>query len=341
MASKAARESSSPVVIVLRYAAGALLGAGALYACVARLQSDGLAGAFRIALPGWVAAAAVSVLLTLALVTVRWRLLVGVHEGGSHWRVLWDSVVLGQAVNILVPLRFGEGMRLVVTCRGLGLPPGRVVVAVGLERVLDIAAFATAVLALLAAGWLPASVAAGAPAATALAAFIIVVILALFRFMPAISPWLGRRAGSGSRVSVWLEAQTVALQSGWSETTGRRRLFTAAVLTAMILTSSAMTNLLVFRAFALTVPVTAALVLLVVLQVGTAIVSVPGNIGVFHYLTVITLAQWHVSAPVALATAIVLHAVSVGPKILLAPMALVHHRHTPAAPMLADSPADA
>jgi hypothetical protein len=62
---------------------------------------------------------------------------------------------------------------------------------------------------------------------------------------------------------------------------------------------------------------------------------------VFHYLTVITLAQWHVSAPVALATAIVLHAVSVGPKILLAPMALVHHRHTPAAPMLADSPADA
>ena len=51
--------------------------------------------------------------------------------------------------------------------------------------------------------------------------------------------------------------------------------------------------------------------------------SVPGNIGVFHYLTVLTLAQWQVPAPQALATGIVLHAISIGPKLLLAPLALL------------------
>jgi uncharacterized membrane protein YbhN (UPF0104 family) len=69
------------------------------------------------------------------------------------------------------------------------------------------------------------------------------------------------------------------------------------------------------------VPPVAALVLLAVLQVGTAVVSVPGNIGVFHYLTVVTLATWRVPAPVALATAIVLHIVSLGPKVVLGAIA--------------------
>ena len=106
------------------------------------------------------------------------------------------------------------------------------------------------------------------------------------------------------------------------------RLPVAALLTALILAVAASTNLLVAKAFHLQVPAVTALVLLLVLQAGTAVVSVPGNIGVFHYLTVVTLAAWQVPRPVALATAIVLHAVSLGPKVLLGGIVLVTRRST-------------
>ena len=45
-------------------------------------------------------------------------------------------------------------------------------------------------------------------------------------------------------------------------------------------------------AFGFKLPAIAALFLLVVLQVGNSAVSVPGNLGVFHYLTVLALAVY-------------------------------------------------
>jgi uncharacterized membrane protein YbhN (UPF0104 family) len=307
--------------VAFRYGAGAVLGAAALYACVRRLQPDQLAESLRATSGAWVVAAVASVFVTLTLVTIRWGVLVAPDGGSSRWRSLWHSVILGQAVNILVPLRFGEGTRVIVTARRLGLTIGRVVAAAALERLFDVAAFTAAVVLFLVAGLLPAKIAAGAPLAAMFAVLTMAVLLGFLYFVR----WLARRAprDGSPRILGWLRDQGEAVAAGWSESTTRRRLVAASGLTAVILLSSAMTNLLVFRAFHLAVPAPVAVILLVVLQIGTAVVSVPGNIGVFHYLTVLTLAQWQVPAPQALAAAIVLHAVSIGPKILLAPLALI------------------
>jgi hypothetical protein len=62
---------------------------------------------------------------------------------------------------------------------------------------------------------------------------------------------------------------------------------------------------------------------------------------VFHYLTVMTLAQWQVPPAAALAAAIVLHAVSIGPKLLLAPFALIDRPERPERPERPDRPARA
>lgn len=111
------------------------------------------------------------------------------------------------------------------------------------------------------------------------------------------------------------------MRDGWVDITGRHQLRLTALLTAVLPIIAATTNLLVLQSFGLPVPAIAAMVLLVVLQIGTAVVSVPGNIGVFHYFTVLTLAAWDVPRPTALATAVVLHIVSLGPKIVLAAFA--------------------
>jgi uncharacterized protein (TIRG00374 family) len=302
---------------VARYAIGVLCAIGALYASVVNVQWLQVLDAFRGANRSWTAAAAASVLLTLALVTLRWGLLVDAGSPTRQWRVLWDSVVIGQAVNIVIPLRFGEGARLAVTCRGLEVPAGRVMVGLALERAFDVAAFGTMALVLIVAGLMPGAFAGLLPAAMAVTLTTLAFVALCMNFLPKTMAWLRRRGALPARVAAWIKTQETAMRDGWTDIARRPRLSTIAFLTVLIPLTAAATNLIVLRGFALPVPAIAALVLLVVLQIGTAVVSVPGNVGVFHYLTVVTLAAWGVSKPTALAAAIVLHAVSLGPKVVL------------------------
>lgn len=307
----------------LRHLVAAGLAAAALYACTLGVNWGVVLDAFRGAYVPWVGVAVVSVLLTLALATSRWGLFVAGGSGRKRWRVLWDAVVLGQAVNIVAPLRFGEGARLALTCRGLDLPLGRVTVGLAAERACDMAAFTGAVFLSIAAGWMPKAFAGLVPATVSLVMVATVVIVVAARWAPAGVGVLGRRVGLPAPVVRWLALQQDAARSGWADLVRGPRLAAAALLTALILAMAASTNLLIIRAFHLQVPAVTALVLLLVLQAGTALVSVPGNVGVFHYLTVATLAAWEVPPPTALALAIVLHAVSLGPKVVLGAILLV------------------
>ena len=280
--------------------------------------------AFSEAKSAWSLGATASVLFTLSLVTIRWGLLAGgLNAGGNlrsstKWRVLWDSVVLGQAANIVVPLRFGEGVRLGITSRGLGAPVGRVMVALALERAFDVAAFATIVATLILSGMMPLTFRGVLPAAATLTIATIGATLLFVRFLPAVLAWLRTHIRLLTPATKWIEKQESAMREGWADMTQRHQLGKIAILTGVIPVTAAATNYLVFRSFDLPVPAVTALVLLVVLQIGTAVVSVPGNVGVFHYLTVVTLAAWDVSQPTAVAVAIVLHIVSLGPKVMLA-----------------------
>ena len=300
-----------------RYAAGALCVGGALYASAVEVVWTQVFNAFLHAHLPWTAAAIASVLVTLALVTFRWGVFVN-QPHRARWSALWDSVVLGQAVNILMPLRFGEGARLVMTSRELDLPVGRVAVSLALERAFDIAAFATIVAMLILGGLMPQAFRGVLPAVATLTFATIVAALLFVRFLPVVLAWLRTRVSAVARGGAWIEKQESAIRSGWADLTHRHQLIKIAMLTAAIPLTAAATNYLVFRGFDLPVPAVTALVLLVVLQVGTAVVSVPGNVGVFHYLTVVTLAAWDVPQPTAVAVAIVLHIVSLGPKVVLA-----------------------
>ncbi len=86
---------------------------------------------------------------------------------------------------------------------------------------------------------------------------------------------------------------------------------------------AASTNYLLFVAFRLPLPLVAALLLLISLQVANTLVSVPGNLGVFHYVTVLTLGAYSVDHDAALAYAIVLYIVALVPKILAGTVLLV------------------
>ena len=89
------------------------------------------------------------------------------------------------------------------------------------------------------------------------------------------------------------------------------------MLTLAVVAVAASTNYLLFLAFRLRVPLVAALLLLVVLQVGAVPPSLPGRVGIFNYLTVVALSAFGVDRATALAYSIVLYAVALAPKILV------------------------
>ena len=306
----------------VRYVAGAILGAAAFYVCFATTQWPQFIASFRTAHVEWVVAAVISVLLTLALVTARWALLVDANASARSWRALWDSVVVGQAVNIVFPLRFGEGARLAYMCHKLGFPAGRVILSLAVERTFDVGAFGTTVLILTVIGWTPDAGSGAVPKILILASTAIAAVASFAWLIPVGGRSLRRRLGTQSSIGRWIETQEIGIRNGWTSVTRPHLLIATVLLTASIVIAAASTNLLIFRAFGLQVPAVTALALLAVLQLGTAVVSVPGNLGVFHYLTVITLGALHVPRSTALAAAVVLHAVSLGPKVALGGLAL-------------------
>ncbi len=76
-------------------------------------------------------------------------------------------------------------------------------------------------------------------------------------------------------------------------------------------------NYIVFLILGLSLPFVAALFLLVVLQVGTAVPSVPGKLGIFQYLCILALAPFGVGKSSALSYSVLLYLVAVGPVLLL------------------------
>jgi uncharacterized membrane protein YbhN (UPF0104 family) len=87
-------------------------------------------------------------------------------------------------------------------------------------------------------------------------------------------------------------------------------------MTAVTFLLAASTNYLLFRAFALNLSALAALVVLIALQVGTTVASVPGNLGVFQYVTVVVLVGYGVARADAVAYAWGLYGLTVLPRIL-------------------------
>jgi glycosyltransferase 2 family protein len=296
-----------------RLALGAALAGLTLWLALRGTDTAALTAALGSLHPGWLLASLASVLLTLALGILRWRVLIGEP---APWGVLADGYVVGQAINILLPIRLGEVARAYIASRGANLPVARALTTIAVEKLVDLAIAARAMALLLMLVALPdwavtpgrALVMTGALAA--LAALLAlnrralplltraVIRLAPAAWRPRLERQLGHAADGLAGLRTW-KASTAT----WG-------------LTALVFLAAVATNQLLFVAFDLALPFVAAVTLILALQVGTSLASVPGNLGVFHYVTILVLAAYGVPHDTALACALVLYAVAIVPKLL-------------------------
>ena len=309
----------------MRVVVGSIIGLIMLWLAFRGESPGALVAAIRQADPWWTTAALVSIALTLGFVTLRWRVLFGRPDGGApRLGPLFKALVLGQAVNIALPIRVGELVRVLLVYRTGGQTLERTFVTVAAERLMDTAMVA------LAAAWLALQVTFPPWLAGPVRAITIAGVIATA--LGVATMLAGRRVSAFLRAKVETRAhqglarfarRSATIIGEAAQLRDPRTLGAALALSAVILLLSVSTNYLLFLAFRLTVPPVAALLVLLVLQVGSAPVSTPGNLGVFQYLTVLALGVYSVDRTTAVAYSVVLYVIAYGPKLVLGAWLLV------------------
>ena len=267
----------------------------------------------------WIGLSLLCVFLNLVTLTFRWRLLFFPDQDQRGWFGLLQSLVTSQAVNVVMPGRVGELARAYSVGQRGDISKIHVLGTIVVEKIMDGAMLSLGIVVLWSAMVLPSwAVHAGnavvviSVVATAAALLFAFYSESCLRWLERLTKLLPNRVGqrildygklglNGFRAmrSWWVHCSIWALSLG-------------------VLSLSVCTNYFLFRAFDLSLAPVAALFLLIVLQIGNAPPSLPGKIGVFHFLTVLALAVFAVDRSVALAYSAVLYCVSVVSKIVLA-----------------------
>lgn len=300
-----------------RLIAGAIVGAAALWLASRGTDLAVLGNAIAAADGRWTTVALASVVVTVASGVARWRLLFYPEASARSWLVLAGAYVVGQMLNILLPLRLGEVARAAWVSRAERIPVGRVLGTIAVERLADLVTVGVVAAALLMLATVPSWLLTPGRALIGTAALAGVAM--------ALLAWRGASvAGVGGRlarrlpafVGVRLERLITDAISGTRILDRWPMTMAAGILSVVVLLLAASTNYLLFLAFGLDVPAAAALILVIALQVGNTLVSVPGNVGVFHYVTVLTLGAYSVEPDAAFAYAVLLHLVALMPKVI-------------------------
>ena len=253
-------------------------------------------------------------LASVPLRTLRWRLMFHAPHSPTFGRLI-AALLIGQAVNVLSPARLGDLARATLAdAGGTAYTLGTLVV----ELVLDLLMLVASILFLLLVGlersvatvpaWWQGSEQALLVAGGAALAATAVVVIGRRWLARALERLAARwRHPAIQRVVTWANQLLLSL-----DTLGRTaRLLPVLACSALIWTLYSAVNYTLLGAIGERPSFLAALFLLIVLQIGVAVPSSPGRIGVFHYLCVQALTVFGIGGANALSYAFILHLISV------------------------------
>jgi len=263
--------------------------------------------------PIYVLLALLVFLLTQVMKAVRWRWLLSPRPTGLTLAQLANLLIVGQTINLLFLTRLGDIARAYLTGEESGASKTYVLGTIAAEKVIDLVALAVVIMSLIPFITLPSWLVAREVPVIAITAALVLAMACLIAGRRIWIAWLNRLLARipGSGPVRW-QARLAAGLDGLSAVTNRKAALAIWWWTLVVWSLGALTNWLLFLAFNLPAHVLPAVFLLAVLQAGVAVPSVPGKIGVFHYLCVLALSVFAVPAAVALGYGIILHLIVVG-----------------------------
>lgn len=300
-----------------RLALGVLIAGVSLYLALRRVSFEEVKAIFLQADLFLVSAALASVAANNLAKAVRWKALL--EQGPRRVSLRWSLMVIlaSQALNTLYPARVGDLSRVYL---GGEMAPGRAFVlgTVVLEKLFDMLSYVVLFLILFLLIPLPDWVNRSVISFVAITfAGIGLVLFAVYRLdwlMQLIDRHAHRLTGGiATRLQSWLHSGLKSLDIFYN----RRALLAVAFWSLLVWATAVLTNHLTLMALDISLPVTASILVLIVLQISMSIPSVPGRIGIFEYLCILSLAVFGISQAPALSYGILLHIVALFPQTLI------------------------
>jgi uncharacterized protein (TIRG00374 family) len=250
--------------------------------------------------------------LSLVLFAVRWRCLIS-SQRPPTLRRSFDVLAVGLLANAVLPGRPGDVIRAALLKRQGVTRFSAGLASIVLERLVDI------VFICLLGSVLAFAVALPTPVQLAIKLFAagaagLLVVLAVVHRKAGLFTTLAASAGAlpvGRRLAAAPLGMLGRFAAALAVLRDPRRISAVALLTAGSWAVLVLAILALLRGFAITAPPAAAVLIVVTTNLGAAIPSSPGSIGVYHLLAVAALSVWGVDQPSAVAFAVVAHFLSI------------------------------
>ncbi len=284
-------------------------------------------GHIRAADPLLLLATVATATLTFPLRAVRWQLILRDVDGHRFPLVpLWHAVAVGFMANNLLPARAGEVARAYIAGRELPVRFTTALASVGVERVLDGLVMVGLMAVAIAAPAFPREATVfGAPvsrvatgAAVLFGAALLLALVVVHR--PA--PWLRlldrvARRVLPERLALRVGRIAEGLVAGLAVLKNPGRFAGVLAWSLVLWLVNAASFALCFKAFALPVPLSGALLLQGIIGFGVAVPASPGFFGVFEAATRVTLGIYGIDATRAVSYAVAYHLTTFVPITLL------------------------
>jgi uncharacterized protein (TIRG00374 family) len=292
-----------------RWGIGTLVSVVALYLAFRKVDYSEVATSLLHANVAFITLALISVALNTVVKGIRWRVLMGKPGRPIPLLEVLRVLLISQMLNTIIPARVGELSRAYMLGRQ-GPGPAFVLGTVALEKLLDIILYVILFLFLVLLMPVPAWV--SQPiypfAIVSISSLATIVLMSryqrellgllthLLRWLPArLRERITRLVGSALTSLSILKDWRSSLKVGW--------------WSAIIWITAVLNNYLVLQALGIEAPPPAALLVLIVLQAGIAIPSVPGKIGVFQYLCILALDAFAIDRTLSLSYGVLLQAI--------------------------------
>lgn len=306
--------ASRPKQPIGRLAAGVIVGGLALWYAVGDVELAALRRSLVNASPGWVGMAISGVLAVALLKTGRWQQLYRLSRINVPFGPLFSTLMASQMINLLIPIRVGELVRLGLMKRR-GQPVGATLPTLLIEKALDLLAGGLLLVSLTLLPTGPSGLGQTAGGLVVISLVLLFGSALLWQQRARIEALVTTPAGR-SRWSTVIEPWLPFLQrflSGLGLLAGWRALGLLVCWTSAIWLSSLLTILALLAAFNLAVPPAAAVLIMVGISFSNIAPSPPALIGLMPGIAVAALSLYGVPPADGLAFGLVLNVVTVAP----------------------------
>jgi uncharacterized membrane protein YbhN (UPF0104 family) len=307
------------ILIIIKILAGFAL----LILSIQGIQWKNLIEGIRSANLTWLILAIAGVILGLFLKLYRWALFIKNYHIPSSTGKLYRAYFVGQAVNILLPLRGGELVRMGYYAGETKVLP-EIASTIALEKYLDLLALTICGI-LISVQFSLNNILNLRGLLLPITSILTILLSVVILFGP--STWEKVRGGRlfPQRFIDWMDRWVQA--SLWLR--NPKQVLPGILVTLFIWGVMWLTNLLLFKSIGLALGGTAAGLVLISVYVGLLPALMPGNIGPFYFFARLALIPFGVIQSQAFIFAVVLHAIVTVPPLVGGAIGLLVHPDRP------------